>query len=157
MGSLTSEQLAKRRSTNKKIFKFGCLPILIVFAIIMIISIFTPSGKKLSSSQSNTVINNFEIINDNEQNGNIDIDIYCTDTTIIYSLNNHLIQKYNTDKKQWMEINYFDNKSVAKTYMKDQMNPDISEKTKDSLFQYFIAVYKFNPFTGYDKLSFPQK
>ena len=34
---LTLEQLEKRRSTNKKILKFGCLPILILFIIVVII------------------------------------------------------------------------------------------------------------------------
>lgn len=48
--NLTSEAQEKRKSINKKIFKFGCLPIIIIVGLLLIIGIFSDSDKKENST-----------------------------------------------------------------------------------------------------------
>lgn len=52
MKNLTAEQLEKRKKTNAKILKFGCLPILILCFILIIILNIT-DDKKVSPSNTN--------------------------------------------------------------------------------------------------------
>jgi len=46
---------------------------------------------------------------------------------------------------------------VAKSYFKKQFSESVTETEKDKLFKNYIAVYKFDPSTGFDKLSFLHK
>jgi hypothetical protein len=50
---LTSEQLEKRKNTNKKILKFGCLPILVFFIIIVIAVDFLGGDKDKTDNGKN--------------------------------------------------------------------------------------------------------
>ena len=51
--NLSPEALEKRKSINKKIFKFGCLPIIGVFVFILVIGLFS-NNQKESSDQAQT-------------------------------------------------------------------------------------------------------
>lgn len=55
--NISEEAMMKRRKINKKIFKFGCLPIVVIVLIIMIAGIFSGSDDsgKLSDSDSTSV------------------------------------------------------------------------------------------------------
>lgn len=113
--------------------------------------------KKDSSSQVKTVDKPsvaFEVINHSDNTSSLSYDIFIKDTTKIKILNDYLINQYNPNKKTFININYFTNKKVAKTYFKKQLSESVSEDEKDRLFKYYIASYKFNPSTGFDQLSF---
>ncbi len=57
---LTPEQREKRVKTNKKIMKFGCLPIVILFVVVFIISLFMPKDEKVAQ--------NLDLVNGKNQN-----------------------------------------------------------------------------------------
>jgi hypothetical protein len=96
----------------------------------------------------------YTVINNSNKNGSQFIDIFLRDTAAIKSLNDYLKDKYNKDHGSWIEINYFNDSLVAKTYFDKQLDQTISDRAKDKLFKHFIANYKYNPSTGYDTLAY---
>ena len=96
----------------------------------------------------------FQVINARADNDGQFYDIYLTDTASIKPLNDYLKDKYNKDRSSWIEINYFNDSIVAKTYFNKQLDNTISDKAKDRLFKSFIANYKYNPSTKYEKLVY---
>ncbi|MEO6850371.1 MAG: hypothetical protein ABI203_10980, partial [Mucilaginibacter sp.] len=92
--------------------------------------------------------------NQPDNSANSVYDIYLKDISKIKILNDYLANQYNTDKKAYLSINYFNNRKIAKTYFEKQLSESVSESEKDRLFKNYIAVYKFNPSTGFDQLSF---
>jgi len=48
--NLTPEQLEKRKNTNKKILKFGCLPILVIFFLIGLLTKSSTDNKTANAS-----------------------------------------------------------------------------------------------------------
>ena len=109
------------------------------------------TSKALKEANPNVA---FEVINQSDNSSNLKYDIYIKDTSKIKILNDYLINRYNPDKKLFLNINYFDNRKVAKTYFEKQFSESVSEGQKDKLFRNYIASYKYNPATGYDQLSF---
>jgi hypothetical protein len=130
---------------------------------LLLITLFSCSNNSTSnSSGSNSVKKDlaikeevvkpsiaYEVIN----SSNSIFDIYLTDTSKIKILNDYLVTQYNPDKKGFISINYFNDRKVAKIYFKKQFSESVSESEKDRLFKNYIAAYKFNPSTGFDKLS----
>ncbi len=49
--NLSPEQLEKRKSTNSKILKYGCLPIFIIFTVFLIIGFATDDSKETSTTE----------------------------------------------------------------------------------------------------------
>lgn len=96
----------------------------------------------------------FHVVNARADNDGQFYDIYLTDTASIKCLNDYLKERYNKDRNSWIEINYFNDSIVAKTYFKKQFDNAISDKVKDKLFKSFIANYKYNPNTKYEKLLY---
>ena len=96
----------------------------------------------------------YTVINARNESGTQFYDIFLKDTAAIKPLNVYLKDKYNSDHRTWIEINYYNDSTVAKTYFAKQFDPAISDKVKDRLFKNFIANYKFNPSTGYDTLVY---
>jgi hypothetical protein len=96
----------------------------------------------------------YEVINRRDNSSNLNYDIYLKDTSKIKTLNAYLVYQYNPSRKIFLSINYFNNRNVAKTYFKKQFSESVSENEKDRLFKNYIAVYKFNPSTNFDQLSF---
>lgn len=74
------------------------------------------------------------------------------DTATIKKLNAYLIETYNPYKKNFMDVNYFDDSIVAKTYEEDIMK--VSIKKLDKIDKHIIAQYGFNPNTTYDTFQF---
>lgn len=54
---LTPEQLEKRKDTNKKILKFGCLPILLLIVVITILANLSGGSKHNKDNNTNAVFN----------------------------------------------------------------------------------------------------
>ena len=96
----------------------------------------------------------YQVVNQSDNPSNLNYDIYIKDTTKISTLNEYLVNLYDREKQAFISINYFNNLKVAKTYFKKQFSESVSESEKDRLFKSYIATYKFNPSTGFDKLSF---
>ena|SRR5579871_6545481 len=96
----------------------------------------------------------YSLINARTDNGAQLYDIYIKDIRQIKTLNLLLREKYNRDGIAWIQINYFNDSAVAKTYFEKQFDSNVSDKEKDKLFRYYIANYKFNPATKYDSLIF---
>ncbi|HET6255316.1 MAG TPA: hypothetical protein VFE32_14640 [Puia sp.] len=122
----------------------------LIVILIFISACNRPSPSKLEESKAPNVF--YLIINErNDNNGQI-YDIYLKDIAQIQTLNSYLKEKYNKDKNSWIQINYFNDSVIAKTYFAKQFDNSISEKAKDKLFKSYIANYKFNPTNGYDTL-----
>lgn len=137
---------------------------------LLLISFFSCSNNSTSSnsSESNLVKKDsvikekpmakppvaYEVINQPDNSANSIYDIYLKDISKIKILNDYLVNQYNSDKKMYLNINYFNNRKVAKTYFEKQLSESVSESEKDRLFKNYIAVYKYNPSTGFDQLSF---
>jgi hypothetical protein len=96
----------------------------------------------------------YSIINARTDDGGQFFDIYIKDTTRIETLNSFLKAKFKNIQAGWIQINYFTDSVVAKTYFSKQFASNISDKQKDNLFRYYIANYKYTPTTGYDTLVF---
>jgi len=90
----------------------------------------------------------------NARNENQFYDIYIQDTSAIKALNDYLKNKYNGAHNTYLQLNYFNDSIVAKSYFKNQFDENLSEKIKDKLFKSFIANYKYNPSTRYDQLEY---
>lgn len=97
---------------------------------------------------------NYQVVNQSDNPSNLTYDIYLKDTSKISVLNEYLVNLYDRDKQVFLSINYFNNLKVAKTYFKKQFSETVSEAEEERLFKYYIAAYKLNPSTGFDKLSF---
>lgn len=52
MSNLTPEQLEQRKATNMKILKFGCLPIVVLFLLVILFSTLSESDKQNDSASS---------------------------------------------------------------------------------------------------------
>jgi len=96
----------------------------------------------------------YSIINARTDDGGRFYDIYVKDTTKIKTLNAFLREKYKMESAGWIQINYFSDSLVAKSYFAKQFDNNISEKEKDRLFRFYLANYKNNPTTKYDTLIF---
>jgi hypothetical protein len=59
--NLSPEALEKRKSINKKILKFGCLPIIIFFILILIIANFSDSPETEKNNEKSTTINEQDV------------------------------------------------------------------------------------------------
>src|SRR5579859_5190781 len=121
----------------------------------LISSIFILACGQSSSTTSNETDVpdiSYSIINARNDNGGQVYDIYLKDTAQIKTLNSYLKEKYNQGKRDWIQINYFNDSEVAKSYFDNQYSTTISDKEKDKLFRFFIANYKYNPATKYDSL-----
>ena len=135
----------------------------LMILLIIGFSIFTPSDNKTSSpaasisDNTKSEFDKYYIIEkkDNDQT-NIRLYIYVSDVSKIKDINQLLVEKYNNDKTKYMSSYYFNKKGIGKTYMDKQVNENISDKEKDRIFKYLIAVYNFNPSNSYEKLEFEQ-
>src|ERR1700722_13367615 len=58
----------------------------------------------------------YSVINDRNDGPNLNYDIYLRDTAAIGALNTYLKNKYNGDRQSFIEINYFNDSLVARTY-----------------------------------------
>lgn len=96
----------------------------------------------------------YTVVNDSTANRSHTIDIFLKDTAAIKSLNAYLKDKYNKDKSTWIQISYFNDSLIAKTYFAKQLDQTVSEREKNKLFKHFIANYTYNPSTGYDTLAY---
>jgi hypothetical protein len=96
----------------------------------------------------------YQVVNQSNNSSVLNYDIFIKDTTKISTLNEYLVNLYDQDKQVFLSINYFNNLKVAETYFKKQFSETVSEAEKDRLFKFYIAAYKLNPSTGFDKLSF---
>lgn len=107
--NLSPEAQEKRKSINKKIFKFGCLPIIGLFVIIMVIGVFSSDD---NSSKTGNTTNNTEIKEElpNPITSKVDLDVLKMDANG-YSLGNkteltELKRLVNIDSIDVIEINY---------------------------------------------------
>jgi len=55
--NISPEALEKRKNINKKIWKFGCLPIILLFGLIMLIGIFSDKTSETSSTENDKIVN----------------------------------------------------------------------------------------------------
>ena len=116
-----------------------------------------PSDRKKANTNidtSNTPNIAYSLINARTDNGGQFYDIYLKDTAQIKALNSYLKEKYGSGSGGWIQINYFSDSGVAKTYFDKQLDNNVSDKEKDKLFRSYIANYKSNPNTHYDTLVF---
>lgn len=107
--NLSPEAQEKRKSINKKIFKFGCLPIIGLFVIIMVIGVFSSDD---NSSKTGNTTNNTEIKKElpNPITSKVDLGVLKMDANG-YSLGNkteltELKRLVNIDSIDVIEINY---------------------------------------------------
>lgn len=96
----------------------------------------------------------YSVINARNDGPNLNYDIYLRDTAAIGTLNTYLKNKYNGDRQSFIEINYFNDSLVARTYFEKQFDNAVSDKVKDKLFKSFIANYKYDPAAKYDTLMY---
>ncbi len=110
----------------------------------------TESTSDQAVSDSTVASIHFEIVN--QQSNPLNLDVYIEDTSRISILNAYFVKKYKTPESIGILINYFSNRKIAKIYF-DKINK-VSEKESNALFKYYIAVYNYNPGSGYDSLAF---
>jgi hypothetical protein len=96
----------------------------------------------------------YSVVNFRTDNGGQFYDIYVKDTTQIRTLNSYLKKKYKNASDGWIQVNYFDDSVVAKSYFDKQLDNNVSDKEKDRLFRSYIGNYKYNPTTKYDSLVY---
>ena len=96
----------------------------------------------------------YDIEKEDNDPGNISLMVYISDTSKMRDINQGLVQKYDPNKDQYIQIYYFTKKGIGKTYLNKEMSQNVSEKEKNRLYKYFFAEYKFNPSTGYDALNY---
>ncbi len=103
--NLTPEQLEMRVKTNKKIIKFGCLPIFILFIFLIIVFNFT-DDKKATSTKINT--NMDSIVSVVKKSKDFEIkEVYYNEKDS--SFNIAITNKDNVIKESDYSILYFDN------------------------------------------------
>jgi hypothetical protein len=96
----------------------------------------------------------YSIINAKDENGNQFYDVFVKDTSQIGTLNLYLKNKYNPTRMEFLQINYFSDSMIARTYFAKQFDKSVSEKEKDKIFRFYVANYKYNPASKYDTLVF---
>jgi hypothetical protein len=129
-----------------------------VVLLLFIVACDRPIDRKIANKKnadtSNTPNIAYSLINARTDNGGQFYDIYLKDTAKIKTLNSYLKEKYGSVSGGWIQINYFSDSIVAKSYFDKQFDNNVSDKEKDKLSRVYIANYKYNPTTKYDSLVF---
>jgi hypothetical protein len=117
------------------------------------------STNNSEQKQSATIdISNIEfIILNNDYESRFTIDVYVKNKSDIQRLNDYFVNKYDSDGKSYLYINYFDNKEIGLKYFSLLNDPKYSEKQLDGFFSHYIAAYKCNPSTNYKSLDYMHK
>ena len=116
------------------------------------------SGKSaVTEAEKKSIRDSFYVVNSNTDGGNKNLDVYVMDTNIIDRVNEYLVPMVDDNSVEFIEINYYSNDTIAKTYMAKQLSDNVSEKVKNRLFKYFIAEYKHNHITGYKNLFYEHR
>lgn len=96
----------------------------------------------------------YEILNIVIRGTVINVDIYTSEKNDhkLIAINDELLDRYK-DNKTHINFSYFDDKAVAKDYLKKQSDDSINESDKDKMFSHFIAMMTYNTITGLKQLS----
>ena len=111
--NLSPEQLEKRKNINSKILKFGCLPIFLIFVIILVISSFLPNSSELIKKSN---INMDSIVAKVSKSKDFEIkEVYYNKKDSSFNIS--ITNKDNVIKEKDYSITYFD-----KMYHLDSIN-----------------------------------
>lgn len=86
----------------------------------------------------------YELIGTNYSKNSFNIYTDAKNDNELIKLNDKLFEKYHIPNRPF-EINYFDDKEIAKDYFEHQSDPNLDEEVKDLIFKNFIATMKYNP------------
>jgi hypothetical protein len=111
---------------------------------------------EIADSLSSVLNKYYEIEKVDDRTPIINLFVYVSinDSSKIKLINELLINKYNSESKNYLEVSYFDKKGVGKIYQDKVNNEKTSDKEAAKLYNHLIANYSFNPSTGYVKLFF---
>jgi len=106
------------------------------------------------SDPDKALANCYKIVNKKgDVSTNRNYDIYILDTSKISEINEYLSNRFDEEDVGFIQINYYDDQTIAETFIEKQFSTSVSETEKNKLFSHYIASYRHNHATGYKKFS----